>query len=253
MIDSLRAFALKYQIALIIILVAIIGAGAIAIKVLRGQVAAAQLAELNAKAAADSTRDVEMSKKDSIKLLGDSLRAVEQLAVQERMKADAFDRATKRQTEALIAATLVIERVSGLIGSSDTVRSSRGDSMRFAKFHERREPFTLDAEASLPRSGRAILSYTIAVDTARAELRLGCSAPERGKLVRAATASAITADWLKLRFDRVQQSPEICANSPIAKRAVKPRLGIGFGYGASLIEREIRHGPQLTAGIFVSY
>lgn len=254
----------KIGMAIALCALAIVLAGALAIVSLRRQVASAQLAELNAKARADSTHAAEMKAKDSAKILGDSLRAVQILIVQEKIKTDQKDRALNLQSQALIRAIMTVDRMSGVIASSSNVKSvgssANPDSVRVAEFHERKEPFTLDAKASLPRTGKASLAYSIMLDTARAELRLGCADRERGSLVRAATATAITNDWLKLKFSRVQQSPDVCNSGAVRDRSFfEVGFGLTVGYGALYSPSEkdqparerIHHGFGAMAGISI--
>lgn len=194
-------------IAVLLIVISTVAAALTAAAVWHRRAIAAQMGELNAKAEVDTTRAVVLSAKNSAKLLGDSLRAVEHLVIQGEIRRDDLDRALNRSTEALITVTAAIAKMAGNAQSSGNVQNSggaAGDSIRSAEFHERKEPYTLDAKATLPRFGRASLSYEINLDTAHAELRLGCSAPERGKMVRAATATAITPKWLAIGFSKVQ-------------------------------------------------
>jgi hypothetical protein len=232
-------------IAAIIIIVPIVGALVTAAAVWKHRAAAAQLAAKNERARADTTRTIALSAKDSARILGDSLRAVERLAIQERVRADLMDRALQRSTAALIGITASVARLAGSVQSSGDVRSSAGDSVRTAEFHERREPFTLAAKAALPRFGRASLSYEIDVDPARVKLKVGCEKRKRGDLARAATTSAVGPKWLTISLDSVQQDPEVCANAGASGGAsfVQFRPGIAFGYGATMAKGRALDGP----------
>jgi hypothetical protein len=110
------------------------------------------LALSNEKARTDITRASPLSKGDSAKLLGDSLTAVEHLAIQTpEIRTDALDKALKRQTATIASLTAQVQQLTAR-GTAVVV----GDTgTRTATFDIRREPYTAHAVATLPAAPRA--------------------------------------------------------------------------------------------------
>lgn len=181
---------------------------------------------------ADSIAAVNDSTK-RVLVLKDSMLVWQRRVVQSQLEPDAL----ARQLQAAFGA---IQVMAGAITA--TVREQRGtgtgrvtsdpsDSVRAASFNLRLTPYTLTADARVPRAGLGIpatLDATIRTDPAKIGARLTCGAATNG--VRRADLFLTTPSWLTATVDSVQQDPYICNSekSPNAAPAWwKPKRSIG--------------------------
>jgi hypothetical protein len=111
----------------------------------RRRTAAAMLVLSNNNAERDTTRDVAIQNARVAKLLGNSLRMVEKQVVQDSQKRDALDGALGRERVARYAATAVVDSLARVVSAHD----SAVRDVRFAAFHVRQQPYTIDAELEL--------------------------------------------------------------------------------------------------------
>ena len=183
--------------------------------------AVAALSASNLLAERDSTRDVANANRRVAALLGDSLRVVQKRAVQMEQRGDALDRALggeRRARYALTAAVDSLERSAVAVAGVDT-----GQVPRRASFTVRQRPYTVAALvefAQPPDTARMWLR--VALDPIPISARVLCSAPDR-RGIRSATVVASSPPWVKVRLERLEQSPELCA-SPALARAAPPRV-----------------------------
>ncbi len=191
----------------------------------RSRTAVAALAVSNAAAERDSTRTLALA------LLGDSLEVVERQVIQVAQRGDDLDAALKRERKSRYQMSVAVDSLHGT-SLAATVHDTVHD-MRRASFQLRQPPYTVAADVEMqehPDSAR--LSLTVALDPIHMDARLTCAAPdERG--IRTATVVAAAPSWANVRFDRVEQSPDLCA-SPALMRASRsnhrfPQLLIGVG------------------------
>lgn len=199
----------------------------------RSRTARTALHASNLVAERDSTRNVAMTNRRITRLLGDSLRVVERQVVQVAQRNDALDRALGTERRARYAMSVSMDSLERVAVA--TTLADSGQSVRRASFTLREAPYTVAAEVEVrepPDSAR--IAVRVALDSLRLEARLGCSAPdERG--IRSATVVASSPPWATVRFDRVEQSPELCASPTLShvRRAGgvfgKPRLVVGAG------------------------
>lgn len=128
--------------------------------------------------------------------------------------------------------------------AADSARSTRG-----ATFELREEPYTISASVEMPPPpDSATLSIRVALDPIHIDARLSCAAPDDHG-IRSASIAAASPKWASVRFDRVEQSAELCASpalTPASHRSFIEfrRLMIGVG--------EVRTaGGQWTVGAFI--
>jgi hypothetical protein len=93
--------------------------------------------------------------------------------------------------------------------------------VRRASFGVRQPPYTVAADVEIPEHpDTARLSLKVALDPIHMDARVTCAAPnEQG--IRSATVVAAAPSWATVQFDRVEQSPDLCA-SPALMRAPRP-------------------------------
>ena len=93
--------------------------------------------------------------------------------------------------------------------------------VRRASFGVRQPPYTVAADVEIPEHpDTARLSLKVALDPIHMDARVMCAAPnEQG--IRSATVVAAAPSWATVQFDRVEQSPDLCA-SPALMRPPRP-------------------------------
>ena len=199
----------------------------------QGRVAELALAASNAMAERDSTRDAAVGSRAVAELLGDSLRIAERRVVQVTQRGDELDRALGRERRARY---LMAVRADSLVRvASGVALADSGHGMRRARFDLYQAPYKIAADVGIPLPpDPARMTVAVALDPIPVELRLHCAAADRDG-VRAASIDAMTPKWATVRFDRVEQAPELCAPPVIAGRrgrshgvAFSPLVG-GFG------------------------
>lgn len=211
------------------------------------------LARANAEARADSSRDAAANNARLAKLLGDSLQAVERLVVQERIRADAIDRALGRVTQAHLALTATVRDLA-LRNVAGGPVTETPEGTRQADFRVRREPFTLFTRVSLERPPGAARMDTldVKVDPIPIGPRLQCDTQGTGPAaIRRATVLLTGPPWADLRVGPVQADPNVC--NPIQHGTPWFSLGLfgGLGYGLSVHDGETQAGWQATVGVGV--
>jgi hypothetical protein len=242
---SLRSWATLLSVALVVAVV----------RIEEGRVARARqqageyaLQAANAHAEGDTTRRVDDLNARVARVLGDSLRLVERLAVQQAQRRDELDHALRRERLARYAMTVRAESlamVAQAVTEAETADAS--SSIRRTSFRIRQAPYTIAADVALsgaPDTGT--MSIHVALDTLRLETRIGCAASNAAGL-REATVSVTGPRWASVRFDRVEQSPDLCGSPALAReRRTSPWLAIALGAGAVLD----RHG-RVSWGLLV--
>jgi hypothetical protein len=222
----------------------------------RRRATAALLVESNRSASRDTTRSVALENARVARLLGDSLRVVEKQIVQVAQRRDVLDAALGRERAARYAATAVVDSLSLVVASSDSVLRDARDASRdtrTARFDVRQAPYTIIAEVELPPPpDSATMRVRVAVDAIAIEARVSCSAGSGG--AREATVAVETPSWVTVRIGTVAQSPDVCTpEPPAAATRRRPwietrRLVIGVGRVWST-DRRGRWGLFVGAGI----
>jgi hypothetical protein len=163
--------------------------------------------------------------------LKDSTIVWQRRIVQTQTEPDALARQLQAAFGAIqVMATAITATIAERQGvASATTHADAADSVRTASFDLRLAPYTLTADARLPRPpGRATLDATIRTDPAKLGARLTCGAATNG--VRRADVFLTTPSWLTATVDSVQQDPYIC-NSEKSPNAAppwwKPKRSIG--------------------------
>ena len=178
------------------------------------------LGVVNERAAHDTTRTVALENTNVAHLLGDTLAMFEKRVVQARQERDAMDRALRTERiarYAMEAQVRTLQRDSVPAGQDTTL-----DGTRRAVFNIRDAPYDVHAEVEMPPGpDTARLSVRVRMDPLRLAVRLMCAPPDSNG-IRAASITAETLPWAKVRFDQVEQSPELCASPALAKRGGGP-------------------------------
>lgn len=197
-------------------------------------------------AALDTSHAIVLSRKDSIKILGDTIQAVGRRAFQTKQVNDALDRALGLQRAAIAELGVQVRDLRTTVTSSGGVHVDTVTGARSATFHVEpdttdptRPPYSGTATALLPVSGPGTLDLHLSLPRASIGLRLGCGAPTDG--VRSASATLTGPPWMQLELGRVDQSPEVCnpTNPPgnWLKRLLShlPKCGLG---GAAIVAED---------------
>jgi hypothetical protein len=159
-------------------------------------------------------------------ILGDSIRGWERRAVQETQRADALDKALKRERAANVALTVTVPEVST---TAPILSTSDSGDIRRGKFQIRQEPFTVSGAIELPKPpGDGKLDMNIALDPLRLNLRLQCGAKGPQGL-RPATAAVFGPSWASIGLDTVSQTREVCNPKP-KRSVVRSAVLIGLGF-----------------------
>lgn len=190
------------------------------------------LARSNDAARADTTRMQLVRVSDSL------LTVYRLLAVQEKQRGDALDRALGLERIANANLRATIRGFQQNIGSSDPVVVTPDDE-RVADFHVRQPPYTVDATATLPPPPRrGSLALSVALDPVPLGMRLGC-APANAGGIRAAEVSVVAPPWARVQLDSVSQSPELCRSPALERRGGgwlwKGAVGGAGGYALARI------------------
>lgn len=177
----------------------------------RGALRDSGLATLNARAAADSSRRVALSARDSARILGDSLAAVERLARQVKPQLDALDKALGRTTAAVTRLTAQVATLQASVASTGGTQEDTA-GVRQGTFRLRQEPFTLVARAELPRppAPGTLHVDSLALDPAPLQVRIQRGPPDPTAAgLRPVTALVVGPAWLQVRVDSVQVDPDL--------------------------------------------
>lgn len=203
-------------------------------------------------AALDTSRVVLLSRRDSIRILGDSISAVGRRSFQVAQRNDALDRAQGLDRVAIANLEAAVRALSIKVGSSAPVAvDSQGT--RTATFAIDSTPYHGTAAVSLPAAGAGSIDLRLRIDTARLGVRLGCGEKGEGG-IRSASATLTGPPWLGMALGRVEQAPEVCNPTP-AKRNLLARLlskcGVGAGGSLALVSGSIEARPAVIAGCLV--
>lgn len=198
----------------------------------------------------DSTKRVMNAKIQEA--VGESTFVMQRRIIQSQTQPDALAKQLQAAFGAIqVMASVVTASIAERQGTATaTTHSDAGDSIRSATFTDRKPPYTLTADARLPRLGTATLDWTIRTDPAKLGARLTCGIATNG--IRRADLFLTTPSWLTATVDSVQQDPYIC-NSDKSPNAApswwKPRRAVGCVGGYSLIHRD----ADATCGIFLGW
>ena len=192
------------------------------VRAAQADVAVLALQASNLEAERDSSRDVSRENRRVAMIIGDSLRVMEKQVIQVVQRRDGLDRALSRERIALYALTTTVDSVR--LSASATPSADSAHGLRQARFDVRQEPFTLAAQVEIPAPpDTARLSVQVALDAIPVLARLTCSPPdERG--IRRASILTTTPQWASIRFDRVEQSPELCSSMGHRREARRHRF-----------------------------
>ena len=188
--------------------------------------AAAALATTNLAAERDSTRDLAQGNGAVARLLGDSLRLVEKHVRQIAQRRDALDAAIGTERLARYTLTATVDSLRRTVTSAATRDSSAGASHATwqASFDIRQEPYTIAAVVQFPPPpDSARLDMRVAIDSIPVEARIACASPNESG-IKTASITATSPPWARLRFDRVEQSPDLCASPALAHPRKASRL-----------------------------
>lgn len=214
----------------------IIGLG-VYIDHLKGTAGALALRVYNDSAALDTTRRVLLSKRDSIRILGDSLQAVTKLATQRKIDRDRLDQALGQQQAANVALGITIDRLQAHqvpTAAPVVVDAATGD--RSGQFHVERPAWTADASVRLPAAGAGTLDLDVLVQPLHLGLRIGCQDANRDG-VRPARVTATSATGVAVRVDSATTDPGVCQLQSAQRTrwymAFRPTIVAGVGYSFS--------------------
>lgn len=174
--------------------------------------------------------------------LKDSMLVWQRRIVQTDTRPDALAQQLQAAFGAIqVMASAITATVAQRQGTATALtHADASDSIRTASFNDRKAPYTLTADARLPRLGTATLDWTIRTDPAKLGARLTCGAATNG--VRRADLFLVAPSWLTATVDSVQQDPYIC-NSEKSPNAAppwwKPKRSIGCLGGEALIARQL--------------
>jgi hypothetical protein len=180
-------------------------------------------------AANDSTKRV-MNRKIQ-EAVGESTYVLQRRVVQASPANDALAMQLRAAFGAIqVMASAVTASIAERQGTATaTTHADAGDSIRSASFNLRLTPYTLTADARLPRPpGRASLDATIRTDPAKIGARLTCGPQTNG--VRRADIFLTTPTWLTATVDSIQQDPFICNSDKSPNAAApwwKPKRSVG--------------------------
>lgn len=190
----------------------------------------------NAIASADVTRKTALSQRDALRILGDSLRAVERLAVQQPKgpARDAFDRATDRTSVARGDVTVQPRRIDATAASSPTTQLE-GD-VRSAHFEvdSARYKATVDVEVPKPPLV-ATLRLGVSLPPIRLQPRWQCGKPDAGG-IRPATLALIAPEGYEVTIGPLEADVHQCNPAFGKPRGLRvPLWTVGAAAGAGLV------------------
>ena len=188
----------------------------------RHRAASLALGAVNDRAVRDTTHVVALENTDVAQVLGDTLALFARQVVQARQERDAMDRALRAERVARYTMGLSVGalRRDSVVAVHD---STRGDTRR-AEFDVRSPPYDVHAEVEIPPPpDTSRLSVRVRMDPLHVGLRVMCGAADENG-IRAASVAAEVPPWATVHFDRVEQSPELCASPALARRSS------GFGH-----------------------
>jgi len=178
----------------------------------RRRTATLALSASNLVAERDSTHNIAVEHATVAQSLGDSLQAFGKLVIQTTQQRDALDDAlrTERMAKYPMAIHVDTLRTAAPAVASDTI------THRY-HFVIREAPYTADADVELPPPpDTARVRLTVAVDPISLVARVEC-APADATGIRAASIVTSTPRWVSVRFQRVEQSSDVCASPALIR------------------------------------
>jgi hypothetical protein len=233
MFDPVRRWAMGAAVAVFVALGLTIGVLTYRLHNAEAAHAKASLDLSNARAVADTTRQVY---RDSL------TRIVERLAVQTPQTPDATDRLLKQTRSALdsLRATVRALSITGASSTGDvtTVTRANGDTARRGVFDVRQVPYTARAVVELPPRGRGSIDLSVILDPLPLVVRSSCGAPDKNG-IKPAHVDVSAPEWITVELARVEQSPDVCRSPALerageidaARRDRRTRLAVVVGYG----------------------
>lgn len=200
---------------------------------------------VNDAAAADSSRSVALSARDSLRLLGDSIQAVTRLTMQLRQESDALERALGQASRRARVGVRV--RVDTLRVSTIAAVSIDSADVRRATFRVDSTPWRATADVALPARGPGTLALRVALEPAHLSLRSTCG-PRNADGVRPASVVVTGPRWLELVVERTEQAPEVCNPPAPARRRWLGAPAIVAGYGYTATAAGVRPGAFVGIG-----
>lgn len=138
---------------------------------------------------------------------------VERQVLQVTQHSDALN----RERRACYRGTLTVDSLQRIDAAAGSTNAALG--ARRASFNVRQAPYTVAADVEIAEHpDSATLALRVALDPIHVDARFMCSAPD-GNGIRSASIVASAPSWAVLRFDRVEQSPELCASSGAQTRS----------------------------------
>jgi hypothetical protein len=186
----------------------------------------------NAIAERDTSRAVSWRAQ---KVLGDSIAAVERLAVQKKLQTDELDQALHR---AAVLITRLDAKIQDLnVHAAPGTATTEVNDVRSSTFHVDSTPYHVDAAVHLPKPpGLGTIDLAVRLDTVSLTPRLQCGSPVAG--VRPATILVETPKWLTTRIGTSAVDPSACNPQLIVRRDWSPwwlnliSAGAGFWLGS---------------------
>lgn len=186
-------------------------------------------------------RDAALMARDSVEAANDTTRKFllgelvgwQRRAVQTELERDELDRRLKIESAFRSKVELAIKRLDAKI-PADTVMIGETGAI-VVPFAYREKPYTLDGTMNVSAdTQRAVLDIHITLDTAKLEVRVGCS----NHPVSQATVNVSTPSWLTTRLDSVVSETRVCNPPKDARHGwLKPAaVGVGLGViGAAIL------------------
>lgn len=189
----------------------------------------------NAIAERDKTRKTALSQKDRIRLLGDSLLAVERLAVQapKGLARDPFDKATDRTSVARGDVTVTPDRIDASATSSPTTES---DDVRSAHFEIDSTRYKAVVDVDVPKPPLlAQLRLGVTLPPIKLEPRWQCGAPDAGG-IRPTTLALISPQGYEVTIGRLEADVHTCNPDFGKPRGIRvPLWTVGAGAGLGVV------------------
>lgn len=212
----------------------------------------------NDSAALDTSRNLALSRKDSLRILGDSLAGVTKLALQQTQKSDALDKALGESRKVLVSMTLTIDSLRAVHVVSVapvSIDTSNGQNIRRAMFHVERPIFTADLAVSLPAAGAGILdSLSVNVKPVKVGLRIGCQ-DKNANGIRPARVTAVGNKQVSIFIDHAEQDADVCQDHAGQRTSwlgvFLPSFAAGVGLGANPIPMIRGKAGEIQPSIWV--
>jgi hypothetical protein len=184
-------------------------------------------------AANDTTRAIALSRKDSIRILGDSLRGVERRAVQVvGITPDELDKALKRYSTSIIATVASIKPLIDVQRTAPVTVNAQDE--RKADFVVDSAPYHVKAAVALPAppaNGR--IGISVRLDSARVSYRIQCGKAKDGG-VKPASVEISSPPWLSMGITNATTDQNVCNPAPAKGSLWKNLLwgagGVGTGW-----------------------